>query len=431
VTKSSKLPLIVKVMYGAGSGGIALILLVIGMWAVYFYAPPSGRGLITYVPMALLGIAMGVGRLFDAITDPIIGQWSDRTHSRWGRRIPFILFGAVPFILSFILVWLPPVSGISIVNFVYLSLMLSLFFLFYTIVSCPYSALLPELTSSSEERISLATWQGFFRILGFTIGFLGVPILIEKMGFKAMAIILGVVALFGLYCPVLAVRGRNLPTKKSELAFRQSIVQTFMNKPFKYFIGGYMFFWFAFTILTMGISYMVTVLIGLSEGDVGSIVAPSLAIVILSFPLIQRVASKKGKKFTFMLSLTLLCIAFFLIPSIGHWPFGISKAVQGRILVGLCAIPVTALFVLPNAMIADLVDYDERVTGSRREAMYFGMKGLMLKLAIALSSLFFGFVLSTFGYSSVAPLGVLLLGPVAGIFVLIGLLIFSRYPISA
>ena len=81
-------------------------------------------------------------------------------------------------------------------------------------------------------------------------------------------------------------------------------------------------------------------------------------------------------------------------------------------------------------MIADLVDYDEKVTGSRREAMYFGMQGLMLKFAIALSALFFGFLLRTFGYSSAEPLGILLLGPVAGVFVLVGLSIFSKYPIT-
>lgn len=417
-------------MYGAGSGGFSLVILAIGTWTAYYYAPPSGQGLITYAPMALLGTAMMIGRIVDAITDPLIAQWSDRTRTRWGRRVPFILFGSLPLVLFFILVWSPPVPGSSLVNFTYLVLMLGLFFLFYTIVIVPYSALLPELTSSSKERISLATWQGFFRILGLIIGFLASSFLIERMGFKAMATILGMVVLVCLYCPVLAVRERNVHLQKSEFAFRRSIIQTFKNRPFRYYIGGFIFFWFAFTLLTMGLPYIVTELMGLGKGDVGLIVAPLLVVVILSFPLIQRIASQKGKKFTIILSLVLLCAAFFLIPSIGHWPFEISRALQGQILLGLAGIPVAAIFVLPNAMIADLVDYDEKVTGSRREAMYFGMQGLMLKFAIALSALSFGFLLRTFGYSSAEPLGILLLGPVAGVFALLGLLSFSKYPIT-
>ncbi|HEA47095.1 MAG TPA: hypothetical protein ENH97_01630 [bacterium] len=242
--------------------------------------------------------------------------------------------------------------------------------------------------------------------------------------------ILGMVVLVFLYCPVLAVRERNVGLRKSKFAFRQSVIQTFRNRPFRYYIGGYILFWFAFTLLTMGIPYIVTELMGLGKGDVGLIVTPSLLVVILSFPLIQRIASQKGKKFTVILSLSLLCAAFFLIPSIGHWPFGISRALQGQILMALAGIPIATLFALPNAMIADLVDYDEKLTGSRREAMYFGMQGLMLKFAIALSAFFFGFLLKTFGYSSAEPLGILLLGPVAGISVLVGLLIFSRYPIT-
>jgi len=128
--KELKLPLSLKIMYGAGSGGFALVILAIGTWTVYYYAPPSGQGLIVYAPMALLGTAMMIGRVVDALTDPLIAQWSDRTRSRWGRRIPFILFGSLPLVLSFILVWNPPVPGNSVVNFTYLVLALGLFFLF-------------------------------------------------------------------------------------------------------------------------------------------------------------------------------------------------------------------------------------------------------------------------------------------------------------
>ncbi len=430
MNQSAKLPLRLKTMYGVGSGGSALVILAIGTWTIYYYAPPLGRGLMTYAPIALLGTAMMIGRVVDALTDPLIAQWSDRTRSRWGRRIPFILFGSLPLVLSFILIWTPPVKGDSLVNFFYLVLMLGLFFLFYTIVVVPYAALLPELTSFPKERIELATWQGFFRIMGLSIGFLGSSFLIERLGFKAMATVLGMVVLVSLYCPVLVVRERNVHLRKSAFTFRQSVIQTFKNKPFRYYISGYMFFWFAFTLLTTGLSYIVTVLMGLGEGDVGPTVAPSLVIVVLSLPLIQRIASWKGKKFTLVLFLALLCAIFFLIPSIGHWPFGISRPLQGRILMGLAGIPIATLFALPNAMVADLVDYDEKVTGSRREAMYFGMQGLMLKASIALSVLFFGFLFRTFGYSATEPLGILLLGPMAGAFVLIGLLLFSRYPIT-
>jgi GPH family glycoside/pentoside/hexuronide:cation symporter len=417
-------------MYGAGSFGFSLLIMVVATWTFYYYAPPAGRRLTTYAPIALLGMAMGIGRIVDAITDPLIAQWSDKNESRWGRRIPFILFGSLPFVLSFLFIWTPPVGETSVINFIYLVLMLSLFFLCYTIVIVPYSAILPELTHLPKERISLAAWQGFFRAVGLIVGFLGSSFLIDKIGFKAMAALLGGLALVGFYCPVFAIKEKNGQVNKPKLTLRQSISQTFKNKSFKYFVAGYMFFWFAFTILILGIPYFVTVLMGLGEGDVGLVMAPSVAVAILSFPLISWLSKKRGKKFTFICSLSLLCVAFFLFPTIGHWPLGISRVLQGRIFMGLCAMPMAALFVLPNAMVADLVDYDEKITGSRREAMYFGIEGLLLKATIALSSLFFGALLGIFGYSSAQRVGILLLGPIAGIFVLLGLFIFSKYPIT-
>ena len=101
---------------------------------------------------------------------------------------------------------------------------------------------------------------------------------------------------------------------------------------------------------------------------------------------------------------------------------------QGMVVIGLAGIPIAGLLVLPHAIIADVTDYDEKRTGCRREGMYFGMYGIVLKSAVGLASLFVGFVLHYFGHTEGNPSGILLSGPLAAVFVLVGVLIFLRYP---
>ena len=438
----SKLTLAQKLMYGSGYLGITLINTTL-MWAMYFYAPPGGS-LKPLLPIKLFGLAMLGGRIFDALTDSLIGHWSDRTRTRWGRRTPFIIFASLPLFISFVLIWMPPLKQVSILNFVWAACIISLFFFFFTCVIVPYLALLPEIAEGFRERINLSALQGLFSIVGLGIGMIGSSFLIGWKGFRWMSIIVGLVALISFYLPVIAVREKSRGGRREDLGrgrrdvgegespalkLKEALVETFKNKPFLSFIAGSLFFWFGFYTILANAPYLVTEVMGRDLSEVGKILGVSLLVAAIFFPFMLRLSRKKGKRFAFLFSMSLFAIVLSLVGLIGRLgPVPIFY--QGMVVIGLAGAPIAGLLILPHAIIADITDYDEKRTGCRREGVYFGIYGIVLKSAIGLSSVFVGFLLHHFGYTQANPLGILLCGPLAAVFILLGIFLFLRYPLT-
>ena len=94
-------------LYGGGALGASVLLQTILLWLVYFYAPPAGQG-VALLPPTLVGFALAAGRVVNALSNPPVAYWSDRSRSRWGRRRPFITIGAPGLALCFALLWFPP-----------------------------------------------------------------------------------------------------------------------------------------------------------------------------------------------------------------------------------------------------------------------------------------------------------------------------------
>src|SRR5690606_8695796 len=166
-------------LYGSGYLGIALTTYIVSTWVTYAYAPPAGRGLEPLLPVGLVGIAVAIGRVVDAVADPLVGLWSDGARTRWGRRRPFIVAGAPLLALSFWLLWTAPPAWSDAVTFAYLAIVLSLFFFFFTVVVAPYLALLPEISRDRRQRLQLAGWQAAFNVIGVVIAGLAAGPLIE------------------------------------------------------------------------------------------------------------------------------------------------------------------------------------------------------------------------------------------------------------
>jgi GPH family glycoside/pentoside/hexuronide:cation symporter len=183
-------------MYSIGYIGISILVQTTVKWYQYFYAPPEANqgGLKVLIPLGFIGFTMIIARIFDGVADPVVAYYSDNARSKLGRRIPFILYGSLPLCLSFVLIWFPPVQGESIWNFIYLTAMLSLFFIFFTIVVGPYLALIGEVTSNNKERMNLTMMQGITQVIGVMIAEAGSGALIQGPNFKIMGIVLGLIS---------------------------------------------------------------------------------------------------------------------------------------------------------------------------------------------------------------------------------------------
>ncbi len=418
-------------LYASGYVGVAILTQVVVTWSMYFYAPPEGVGRVAYVPISIFGLILGVSRVIDALTDPLIANWSDHFRSRWGRRIPFMAFGALPLCVCFALLWTPPVEGYASLNNLYLFLVAGGFFLFMTMVNCPFLALLPEI-AAPKERITASSLLGIAYVLGLLVGTAGSAFLIDKYRFAVMGVVLGFFSLVSFYTPVFTVREKTRPLDEDveKPRFKQSLVEVLGNEAFRPFIIGQVFFWFAFNLMLMGLPYIITIRMGLEEENTGYALALALLTTLISFPLIALLARKLGKKRTLQLVMLLSCGVLAALGTIGFWPVPLTPGTQSMVVVIFSGIPLAGLFLLPNALIADIADYDATGSGRRREAMFYALNGMVMKSSIGISSLFLGQMLHHLGYHYENPLGVYLIAPMAIVSIAAGLLFFRKYPLT-
>lgn len=397
------------------------------LWLAYFYAPPAEAGLPTMLPIAWVGYALLFGRIIDGLADPLVGAWSDATRSPLGRRRPFMLYGAVPLALTFAALWWQPLVLSQVGRMVYLTAMVSLFLFFFTVYTAPYLSLLPELADGRAARVRLATWQGFAQIVGLGIAMIGSGLLIDRFGFTAMGVGLAAVALLTYLIPALTIREEpreHAPTP----SVMESVRLTFRNGPFVYYVISHLLFWIGFNAVVVAAPYLVTVLMGGSEGDTAIALAIAFVVAVLTFPLIGRFSAARGLKFTMLLSMGALIAALVLWGFVGRFDIAVPVFWQGVTVFLVAGFSVGGLFVVPNALMAEIVDYDEKLTGMRREAIFFGVQGLLVKVAMGLSTFGATQLLESGGFTGDRAAGVSWIGPLAALFVLAGAFVFNGYP---
>lgn len=426
---AKELPTWGKLAYGIGAGGFSLIDRIMVSFLMHYYLINPIRGATPLVAPLAFGTVMLFGRVVDAVADPIIARWSDNHHGRLGRRIPFMLYSGLPYVAVFVALFYPPLPATSPLNTVYLALMLGLYFALFTVYVCPYLALLPELARSNKDRVDLATWKAVFSILGVAVAFIAGGMLIESLGVYGMLWIMGGIGFIMLFIPSILIREEDYAqSEPATLGLGEALVTTFKNRPFLIYLAGNVTFWLGFNIVTLNIAPYITLLLGGTEGDVAIYFGLVMLVAFLCFPLVNISSKKFGLKAVMLSSMILFALLLPGIYFLGRPIFGLTPQIFGYVLMALMGIPVSAIFVVPDAIVAAVSDLEESLSGQSREAMYFGAQGFILKLALGVSTLITTGLLQVFGGTIEQPLGVRLTGPVAALFIIVGAIIFSRYP---
>ena len=418
-----------RLMYALGYLGISILTQTTVKWYQYFYAPPETNqgGLRVLIPLTLIGITMIVGRIFDGIADPLVAYFSDKSRHKKGRRVPFIFYGSFPLALTFILIWFPPVQGESIWNFVYLTFMLSLFFIFFTIVVGPYLALIGEITDTKKERINLTMMQGITQVLGVLIAEAGSGLLISIANYRVMGIVLGLFSLGTLILTPIFVREKPVQLQPERpLGLFASIAKTMTNKDFLYYLIPYLGVWFGINTLTISMPYISEVLLGMPAATSGYLIAAAFLAAIVFSPFLPGITVRFGKKnvaFTAYIAFGIILTATGLFGTL-------LNGVAAYLTVFLAGIPLAAALIVPNAMVADIAEIDGLSGGQKREGMFFGVQGFVNKLVIGLSSFMTPLLFQLFGNTQSTPLGLKLCGPIAGVLVIASSFLLRRYSIS-
>src|SRR5690625_266103 len=229
---------LVLFMYALGYLGIAVLTQTTVKWYQYYYAPPelNEHGLTVLVPITFIGLAMIIARIVDGIADPVVAYFSDKSKHPRGRRVPYVLYGAVPLAVTFILIWFPPIPYESIINLVYLTVILALFFTFFTVVVTPYLALIGELTETKQERVTLTTMQGITQVIGVIIAEACSVLIISSYNFKIMRVTFGILSLITIILTPLFVKKKNNDEPHTFSIF-QSLKLTLKNKNFIFYLS--------------------------------------------------------------------------------------------------------------------------------------------------------------------------------------------------
>jgi len=417
-----------KIFFAVGGAGENISFQAASAWLLFFWSGASNSSQ-PLIPIGLLGILMGFGRLIEAFDDPIIGYLSDRTNSRWGRRFPYIFFGAPFLALSFFLLWAPPL-GSTTTHAIYFFIILQFFFLTYTLVSAPYEGILPELAKTSEDRVSTSAWRVLFGVIGAAIGLVGSSILIQNFGFKFMGMVLGIATIAFFWISILGIRKKLIlasqgETFQSKLDLSKALISTLKNKQFLIFSLAFVLLSLGFNLLNALLPFFVKFILKQPEGLVAVFSGLVLVSMILALPVQTNLSKKFGKKKIYAYSMLALSLIFPLLFLVGFIPASsFSQTVVITILIGLA---LSGQFIFPNAILADVIDYDTTKTNQRREAIYYGTQNMLQKLSFSIASVIFGTTLSLFGATADNPMGIRLIGPIAGITTFLGFLVLARW----
>ena len=391
-----------KILYGSGSFTDQTF-----QWTLIAFALPIFNMELGFSPV-LIGLVLGITRIWDGITDPVMGSISDNARTRWGRRRPFIGVGAILCSLFFIAIWFVPEGITDGQFFVYFLVMSLLYYTSFTIFSVPLYALGYELSSDYHERTKIMGVRIFANsfngiiLFPWFLWFVKRPIWESSTeGVRMVGLGIGLLMMILALVPALTLREKKktFVEKQERISVLKSLKFTFQCKPYVYLIVAFFAALFAYNTIATTYAYPLRYYVCGGDADLNSIwfgrveAFHHVATLLALYP-ISVLSKRFGKR--------LICILgpiFMIVGTLSNlvcyvpdmpWLVFIPRA--------LSAIGLSSLFVLIPSMIADVVDFDELKTGTRREGMFSAVHFWVLKVALALGLFATGILVESTGF---------------------------------
>jgi glycoside/pentoside/hexuronide:cation symporter, GPH family len=438
VDTREKLPFITKLAYGSGDLGTAITAALRGFFLLFFF---TNVARLTPGDAALILL---VGRIWDAVNDPIVGWLSDRTVTRWGRRRPWLLIGAVPFGLFFFMLWyVPPFSDTGkLFYYIVISILLDTF---YTIINVPYTALTPELTHDYDERTSLNSFRFAFSVGGALLSAVLHPIIVNsfddlRTGYLISGLVWAIVSTIPCFIVFAYTRERpesmQAPSEEA-IPFFEQLRIAFANGPYRFVISLYLSSWLALQIVQTVLIYYLTYYLAVPEWIPGTLLAIQASSFIFIF-VWSWLSRRLDKRLVYIIGASIWLVVqialYFVRPDQAYLIFPLGVIAGGGVAVA---------YLIPWAMMPDVIELDELKTRRRREGVFYGFMVLLQKAGIAIGIFAVGRALGAAGYlvptdampNPVQPAAALqairlFMGPVPALILLGSLAIAYFYPIT-
>ena len=430
---TEKLSKIKKLMYGAGDIGFSLTSTIMGVYFLFFMIEVVGlRPAVAAVPIL-------VGKIWDFVNDPIFGHLSDRTRTRWGRRRPYLLFGALPLAFTFTMLWYRPGFESTTALIIYYSVAYIIFEASATMLYMPYFALTPELTSDYDERTSLTSYRMFFSILGSLLAFTVPAIIVGEFVPENASKVLLMGAIFGLasalpmFVTFFGTEEREDLVELDKPTLIESLRSVWKNVPFRYGLGIFLVTWISVDIVQSSLLFYVKFVVQ-REAQNEIIMATIFVIAMFALPIWNWVSNRWSKRYAYMIGIAFWAVVqmvlILMAPS--------TSLTLILILCSLAGIGVAAAHVLPWAILPDAIEWYEYKTGERHEGMFYSITTLARKITSTGTVPIIGLVLEFTGYepnlaqqSAEAVRGIkMVIGPIPAVLLCVGIFIAYKYPLD-
>jgi len=378
--------------YATGDLGISIAYFALGFFFLYYLTDLVG------IPPALAGTVVLIGKLWDGVNDPLIGVLADRTRATRGRKRVYLLFGAVPFGLSFMLLWWIPPGMATRPAALLAAVLLLLFATTYSLVGVPYQALVPVMTSDYDERTHLVAYKAVLSAVGAVLGG-GLAIVVSsqasvEVSLRLMAVCLGGVIIGTTLLAARAVApysGRDtveitpVPLRRYLLLLTERSVSTLMGYKVLSAV--------ATGVLTAALPYFADTVVGSGATATWALAAYTVMGAAM-VPVWERRTHSIDKRHLMLVSSGLAAVLLVLIGFIAAAGSTVVF-VAGAAMLGAA---MSAYLVIPPSLVPDLVDWYQHERGERHESVFFGLWMSSHQIGVGIAGFVLGACLSLFGY---------------------------------
>ena len=393
IMTNEKVPSRMRFGFSIADVGFNIAYQTTALFIMYFFTDVFG-----IVP-AFAGMIILLSKIWDAVTDPIMGAISDRTRSRWGKFRPYLLFGALPLGLAMFLLWQSPELSQTGKN-IYSLIMYLLLSTMLTVVIVPYQASLPTLTLDSKERSSILGTRAVFSIIGTLIAAAATLPLVsmlggenQQKGYSMMGLVYGIIIVVTTIFCFATIRERfHSSGGKEKVGVKEVFRSIVKNRPFIVLIFGVLFSVSAFSMQGAVINYFFKYNLN-QEGLAVVAFAALFVAAAAGTPLFVWISKVKSKRFAYNLGMAVMAVnglLLFLVGDINVW-----LTIGLFIISGVC---LATNWLCPWTMVADTIEYAEWKTGLRREGIQYGIFFFIMKVASALAGFLVGTTLAISGY---------------------------------
>ncbi len=420
----------------------------IGNYLLYFFQPTAKSGLPILLPenkflgfITIMALITAIGKIVDAVTDPIVASLSDKCTHKAGRRMPFLRYAAIPYALSVLLIFYAPFKEGSVANAIWVGFFLIVYYTSYTFYFIPRNALVPEIIPDAKDRV------GYYGVS--TVFFMGTSSfmyaatlfvnILKNAGLSplwAWRTVFTFFATIGVICLLLSAYAfdekeyvdENIKPKESML---KSFALVFKNRDFVVFTLGDLFSGVSMAFFQTAMLYYITMLLNVPESQSFLVMLSAIAVAICLFPMIIKFSRKYNKKILLVIASVVFTVVFCFI----YFGDKVAALAPGKeLFIGLLmgvvvSFPFAAINILPQSVLSDIIQCDSLVNNVNREGIFSAVKTFIEKIASAIAMMGVSSILAVgaFQGESVGLLGVKLTGVFAGGFSLLSLIFFIFY----